>query len=103
MTAPAAFPDSARPRLARGIRLQWDDVRSQSMLLFPEGALELNETAAKVLELCDGERTVADVVGILEARYPGADVGPDVKELLGRLEERRFVTRDGRPPAKERP
>jgi coenzyme PQQ biosynthesis protein PqqD len=71
------------------------------MLLFPEGALELNETAAKVLELCDGQRTVADVVSILESRYPGADVGPDVRDLLGRLEERRFVTRDVGPRAKE--
>jgi pyrroloquinoline quinone biosynthesis protein D len=73
------------------------------MLLFPEGALELNESAAKVLELCNGERTVADIVRVLEARYPGADVGPDVKELLGRLEERRFVTRASRPPAEHRP
>ena len=48
-----------RPKLATGVRLHRDKVREQDVLLFPEGALVLNETAVEVLELCDGERTLA--------------------------------------------
>jgi pyrroloquinoline quinone biosynthesis protein D len=41
----------SRPRLADGARLTYDDVREEHLLLIPEGAVRLNETAARVLEL----------------------------------------------------
>ena len=58
-----------RPRLVTGARLQYDDVREEHVLLVPEGAVRLNPTAAAVLELCDGERSVDEIVGALSARY----------------------------------
>ena len=63
-----------RPRLVTGARLQYDDVREEHVLLVPEGAVRLNPTAAAVLELCDGERSVDEIVGTLAARYEGADL-----------------------------
>jgi pyrroloquinoline quinone biosynthesis protein D len=80
-----------RPRLADGARLQYDDVREEHLLLVPEGAVRLNETAAHVLELCDGERSVDDIASALSARYAGADVSDDVRELLGGMGERGLV------------
>ena len=61
------------------------------MLLFPEGALVLNETALEVLELCDGERTLDDIAAVLSERYEGADVKDDVAELLDGIGERGLV------------
>jgi len=72
-----------RPRLADGTRLQYDDVRDEHLLLVPEGAVRLNETAAHVLELCDGERSLEEIAAMLSGRYSGADVTDDVRELLG--------------------
>lgn len=86
--------DYTRPRLTRGVRLRWDDVRKQHMLLFPEGALALNATAGEVLELCDGQRTIQAIVTVLEARYPGANVGQDVHHLLARIAERGLLVFD---------
>lgn len=80
-----------RPKLATGVRLHRDKVREQDVLLFPEGALVLNETAVEVLELCDGERTVDDVAALLSERYEGADVRDDVAELLDGIGERGLV------------
>jgi pyrroloquinoline quinone biosynthesis protein D len=80
-----------RPRLAGGVRLHHDRVREQHVLLFPEGALVLNETAVEVLELCDGERTLEDIAGVLGERYEGADVRDDVSELLDGIGERGLV------------
>ena len=60
-----------RPRLVTGARLQYDDVRDEHVLLIPEGVVRLNPTAAEVLELCDGERSLDDIVGALSARYDG--------------------------------
>jgi len=71
-----------RPRLATGARLQYDDVREEHVLLVPEGVVRLNPTAAEVLELCDGERSLDDIVAAVAARYGGADVGADVRGLL---------------------
>ena len=80
-----------RPRLVTGARLQYDDVRSEHVLLIPEGAVRLNPTAAEVLGLCDGERSLDDIVRELSSRYDGADVRDDVVELVDALEQKGLV------------
>lgn len=76
------------PRLVTGARLRYDEVREEHLLLVPEGAVRLNPSAAEVLELCDGQRSVDEIVGVLTARYDGADVADDVRELVGGMAER---------------
>jgi pyrroloquinoline quinone biosynthesis protein D len=80
-----------RPRLATGARLRYDEVREEHLLLVPEGAVKLNPTAAEVLELCDGERSLDEIVSALSARYDGADVRDDVTELVDGLAQRGLV------------
>jgi pyrroloquinoline quinone biosynthesis protein D len=80
-----------RPRLIDGARLQYDDVREEHLLLVPEGAVRLNETAAQVLELCDGERSLDEISAAISERYGGADVSDDVRELIGGMGERWLV------------
>jgi pyrroloquinoline quinone biosynthesis protein D len=77
-----------RPRLATGTRLSYDDVREEHILLIPEGAVRLNPTAAQVLELCDGERSVDDIAAALSERYEGADVREDVVELVDAMAQK---------------
>ena len=84
-----------RPRLVDGSRLQYDDVREEHLLLIPEGAVRLNETAAHVLELCDGERTVEEIAAALSERYKGADVADDVRELLDGIAAKGLVVDAG--------
>jgi pyrroloquinoline quinone biosynthesis protein D len=80
-----------RPRLVTGARLRYDEVREEHVLLIPEGAVRLNPTAAEVLELCDGERSLDAIVGELSARYDGADVRDDVQELVDAMAQRGLV------------
>ena len=80
-----------RPRLVTGARLRYDDVREEHLLLIPEGAVRLNPTAAEVLALCDGERSLDDIVGALSTRYAGADVRDDVVELVDVMTQRGLV------------
>jgi pyrroloquinoline quinone biosynthesis protein D len=80
-----------RPRLVTGARLRYDEVREEHLLLIPEGAVRLNPTAAEVLGLCDGERTLDDIVGALSTRYEGADVRDDVVELVDAMAQRGLV------------
>jgi pyrroloquinoline quinone biosynthesis protein D len=83
---------SAQPRLARGVRLQTDSKTGNSVLLFPEGVLELNETAQEILTRCDG-RTVSEIIQVLAEQY---DVDPqmlatDVHETLADLQQRKLI------------
>ena len=80
-----------RPRLVTGARLRYDEVREEHLLLIPEGAVWLNPTAAEVLELCDGERSLDDIVGALSARYEGVDVRDDVVDLVDAMVEKGLV------------
>jgi pyrroloquinoline quinone biosynthesis protein D len=89
-------PVPNHPQLAAGVRLHWDKVRDRHVLLYPEGALVLNQTAVDVLELCDGERSLDEVAGILSERYSGADVRDDVAELLTAIAQRGLVVDAGR-------
>jgi pyrroloquinoline quinone biosynthesis protein D len=78
------------PELRRGVRLSFDHVRETHVLLFPEGVLVPNTTAAAVLELCDGARSVTDITTVLGKRFTGVRAD-DVLDVLARLGERRVV------------
>lgn len=84
----SSIENHARPHLVRGVRLQWDELRQQHLLLMPEGALILNSTAAAVLELCDGRRNINTIATQLKTRYRGETVEDDVRRLLARMSER---------------
>ena len=79
-----------RPHLARLVRLEWDPVRERQVLLAPEGVLVLNQTGATILSLCDGERTVAEIVEELRGKYDRVD-GDEVRNFLARLVTKRLV------------
>ncbi|HMH02643.1 MAG TPA: pyrroloquinoline quinone biosynthesis peptide chaperone PqqD [Candidatus Udaeobacter sp.] len=83
---------SAQPRLARGVRLQTDSQTGNNVLLFPEGVLELNETAQEIVTRCDG-RTVAEIVQALADEYDADPqmLGADVRETLADLQQRKLI------------
>lgn len=79
-----------RPRLARQVRLEWDTVRERHVLLAPEGVLILNQTGATILGLCDGERTVVEIVEELRGQYKSV-ADDEVRDFLTRLVAKRWV------------
>jgi pyrroloquinoline quinone biosynthesis protein D len=88
-----ALSGSSVPKLWRLARMEFDSVRQQHVLLYPEGAVLLNDTGAAILELCDGRRSVEAIAHILGERY-NCDVRADVTEYLSQLAERELI-RDG--------
>ena len=82
--------DTDRPRLARHVRLTFAPARSQHVLLTPEAVTGLNGPGADVIGLCDGQRTVAEIVAELRGRYSRVD-GDEVRLFLDRLAARRCV------------
>lgn len=82
--------DTDRPRLARHVRLTFDPARERHVLLAPEAVTVLNATGAIILGLCDGRRTVAEILAELRERYDLV-IEKEVRQFLGRLTERRSV------------
>jgi coenzyme PQQ biosynthesis protein PqqD len=78
------------PALWRLARIDFDAVRNRPVLLYPEGAVLLNETGKAILELVDGRRSVREIAHILGARYQ-ADVAADVADYLSHLAERELI------------
>ena len=88
-----ALRSSSRPRLASHVRLGMDRVRKQYMLLGPELVMLLNPTGASVLDLCDGQRTVGEIVENLRGRYDHV-ADDEVAHFLARLVTKRWVELD---------
>ena len=85
-----ALTASSVPVLWRLARLDFDPVRQQRVLLYPEGVVLLNDTGAAILDLCDGCRSIGAIATTLQERYH-SDVTADVIEYLSRLVERELV------------
>ena len=87
---PRLLTADSMPKLWRMTRLHFDPVRQRPVLLYPEGAVLLNDTGAAILELCNGSNTVEQIVRILSERYH-ADVSSDVTEYLSLMAERELI------------
>jgi coenzyme PQQ biosynthesis protein PqqD len=60
------------------------------VLLGPESVVVLNRTGADILDLCNGQRTVAEIVEELHGRYERV-VDNEVRHFLARLVAKRCV------------
>ena len=78
----ALEPPPALPHLSRRLRLQYDSAQTRWVLLYPEGMVQLNDSAAEILRRCDGRHTVADIVNELESLFDTQGIAPQVHELL---------------------
>ena len=77
-------------RLAPGCRLS-EHGAPEDLLLIPEGALRMQGPARKIVELCNGERSVLEIIGELQHRYGSEDaarIETETLALLTRLRER---------------
>lgn len=83
--------DSSKPRLATGCR--WGGTEDARVVLFPEGAIRVQGTGQKILELCDGERTFSELVSQLAELYSAdaAQIREEAARYLKQLRDKRVV------------
>ena len=80
------------PALRRGFRFQWEPAQNCHVLLYPEGMIKLNESAAAVLAEVGGARTVGAIVADLQARFPDAEgIEEDIVAFLEVAVERFWI------------
>lgn len=85
-------PES-RPRLVPGCRLN-EKTQASRVLLMPERALRLSGPSLEIVERCDGQHTVRQIISELQALYSKAEpqkVEQDILGYLERLQEQRAL------------
>jgi pyrroloquinoline quinone biosynthesis protein D len=75
---------NSRPRLAPGVRLGQNN--NQQVLLMPERALRLNGPSLEIVQRCDGNRSVQQIVSELQQLYSKADPAKVESDILGYLQ-----------------
>jgi pyrroloquinoline quinone biosynthesis protein D len=91
----------SKPVLPRHAKLRFDDARQRWVILAPERVLAPDETAVEILQLCDGERTVAQIVDVLATKYAAdrSAIADDVIAMLADLAEKGFLVEAREKPS----
>jgi pyrroloquinoline quinone biosynthesis protein D len=86
--------EASRPVLPRHARLKFDATRQRWVILAPERVLAPDQIAVEILQLCDGARSVAQMIDQLAAKYTAerAAIGADVIAMLQDLADKGFLT-----------
>ena len=85
--------EASRPKLPRHARLKFDETRQVWVILAPERVLAPDEIAVEVLQLCDGDRNVDQMVDLLATKYAAdrAAISSDVIAMLQDLADKGFL------------
>ena len=90
-----------KPTMPRHIKLRHDAGRGRWILLAPERLFDPDETAVSVLKLCDGARTVTEIVDALSKEYnaPADVIKGDVVAMLQELADKGVLVSADTPNA----
>ncbi len=80
------------PQLRPGFRLQWEPAQQSYVLLYPEGMVRLNESAAAIAVQINGQRDVESIIHNLSTQYPDAlDLSDDVVQFMEVASEKFWI------------
>ena len=78
-------------RIAARFRLQYEPVQSAWVLLYPEGMIKLNASAAAIMNLCDGARSIREIVSGLEQQYGASGLEAEVTAFVRLAAEKNWL------------
>jgi pyrroloquinoline quinone biosynthesis protein D len=83
--------DSLHPKIRKLFRLQWEPAQDAHVLLYPEGMVKLNQSAAQILLRCDGTRDIPALVSDLEQAFDTTGLGDDVRAFIAGARQRGWL------------
>lgn len=81
-----------KPQLSHRFQMQWEAAQGNYVLLYPEGMVKLNGSAAEILKRCDGHHSVPAIVDELEAAFDTSGLRADVDGFLHAASERGWLS-----------
>ena len=84
---------ASKPALPPHIKMRHDAGRGRWLILAPERVFDPDAVAVEVLKLCDGQRTVGDIAGMMAKEYnaPVDEITADVIAMLQDLTDKGVV------------
>jgi pyrroloquinoline quinone biosynthesis protein D len=89
---PPAIGAGSVPAISPVFRLQFEQAQDAWVLLFPEGMLKLNQSAAEILRRCDGQQPVSAITADLEKTFEQQGLIDDVLAFLVMARKERWIT-----------
>ena len=78
-----SFDRSKKPTWRQGYRFQYEPAQKGHVLLYPEGMIKLNDSAALIGGLIDGERDVSAIIAEFDKQFPGVpELGEDIGQFM---------------------
>jgi pyrroloquinoline quinone biosynthesis protein D len=72
-------------------QLQYEEAQGCYVLLYPEGMVQLNQSAGLIMSLCDGENTMANIIKILEDKFGSGDLEKEIEAFLSEAMQRKWI------------
>jgi pyrroloquinoline quinone biosynthesis protein D len=91
-TTHAEIDSTLVPAIANGYRLQFETAQDNWVLLYPEGMVKLNPSAAEILKRCDGKTNIVDIIGALETAFETTGLTRDVHSFLTIAREQHWIS-----------
>ena len=73
-------------------RLQWEEAQDCYVILYPEGIVKLNPSAAEILKLCEDKPCFDELVQAIENKFETTGLADDVAEFVEDAMQKGWVT-----------
>ena len=79
-------------KLNPNFQFQWEDKQNCYVLLYPEGMVQLNQSAGEILALCTGENDDKSINKILCEKFELEDLTQDIKSFVEEAKNRNWIS-----------
>ena len=82
---------STKVSINPNFQFQWEEKQDCYVLLYPEGMVQLSQSAGEILNLCDGENTVDSITNKLEVKFSTSGLKDDIIDFIDDAMKRNWV------------
>jgi pyrroloquinoline quinone biosynthesis protein D len=73
-------------------QFQWEEKQNCYVILYPEGMVQLNQSAGEILALCDGTRDIFEINKILCEKFEAEDLSKDIEAFFTEAKSRDWIS-----------
>jgi pyrroloquinoline quinone biosynthesis protein D len=79
-------------RINPNFQFQWEEKQNCYVLLYPEGMVQLNQSAGEILNLCDGSSNIENINKTLCEKFEVEDLTKDITVFLIEAKNRDWIS-----------
>lgn len=83
---------SAVPAITKHFQLQFEQAQDSWVLAYPEGMIKLNSSAAEILQRCNGETSIGQMITDIETSFSETGLQADILSFFELASNNNWVT-----------